>query len=85
MFDRRKIDYYMVEIEDCIRSHTKHRANQMRIREKIADIAIAGESIPDDVTQSLKDEEFNAEFYQNRLNDIKSEFIKTIENVQIEE
>lgn len=88
MFDRRKVDYFMMEIEDCIRNHAKNKEKRRIIREEIADLALGGGVAVEELTKRsarLQDVEFNISFYEKRLAELKAEFIGTIENIQIQE
>lgn len=83
MLNTRKVDGFIYDIENCLRSHAAAAAERRKIRSEIADIAIAGEEISEKLKSDLADAEFRIGFYKESLDNAKQQFIDMINSINI--
>ena len=83
MFNYSKCRKLEDQIERCLREYSKAQAQKRVLRNKIADLALEGKEISEDLRKKLNDVDWDLEYFPTRLNEIKVEYINLINQVDI--
>lgn len=77
---REKLEYEMTQ---CIREHSKAQAAWREVRDRVADLALESQPIPDELRGQLDEAAWALNYYPNHLESLKTDYIAMIKSINI--
>lgn len=83
MINRRKLEKFDREIEECFREHGKANSLLQSKMAEVAQLALSGKEITDDIKESIDGAKWTIDFYANRLEELKENMKNLIGNISL--
>lgn len=77
---REKIEY---EMTLCIREYSRAQAAWREVRNRIADLALESQPIPDELRGQLDEAAWAINYYPNYLESLKTDYIAMIKSINV--
>lgn len=83
MINTQKREKFEYEMTMCVREHSKAQAVWREVRDRIADLALQSQPIPEELRTQLDEAAWAINYYPNYLESLKNDYIEMIKSINV--
>lgn len=83
MINTQKRDRIEHEINQCVREYSRAREAWREARDSVADLALQGKTIPEELRARLDEAAWAINYYPNHLESLKTDYIALIKSINV--